>query len=107
EGLERRHGLALDRVRREAARRRDELEQVLGARVAAFGFFRAIVLEQAARVQHLVHEFVQGEATGIGGQPVDQRREPLPRRCGLGAEAAAGAAGRGGAPERRARVARM
>src|SRR5207237_421328 len=74
--------------RREAARSAHELFQVLDARLAALGLV-APVVDEAARLQHLVHLLVQRKRTALGGEPLDERHEAVDGAARLRAERSA------------------
>src|SRR5439155_21118944 len=100
ERLERRQLRALGR---EAARGAHQLIEVLYTRFVALGLLAAVVLDEAARFQHLIHLLVQRKAAAVAGEALDEREEAVEGAARLGGGgAAAAAAGRGGLPQRAA-----
>ena len=100
ERLERRQLRALGR---EAARGAHQLIEVLGARFAALGLFAAVMLDETARLQHLVHLLVQHQGAGLSGEAFDERQEAVDGAARLRAQGPARAtAGRGRLPQRAA-----
>ena len=94
ERVERRHRLfALAALGHETSCRRDQFQQVLGARLATVRLVLAVVLEQPARREHLVDDLVQREGGGGGGETVDHLHETLQRGTRTTAEAAVPEAG--------------
>ena len=114
-GLE--HGMGEERVERrhrlfafvgggyETARRRDQFEQVLGARLATVRLVFAVVLKQTARREHLVDDLVQRQCRRGGGETVDHLHETLQRGTRTTTEAAVPEADQRRRPERAARFA--
>ena len=89
ERVERRHRFfALAGGGYETARRRDQFQQVLGARLATIRLVLAVVLEQPARREHLIDDLVQRQCRRGGGETVDHLHETLQRGTGTTAEAA-------------------
>ncbi len=81
ERFERRH-LALRAIRLEAARGAHELVQVLDAAFAAAAaraLVALVMLDEAARLQHVVDLLVQGELRDLVGEPLDERHEAAHR----------------------------
>src|SRR3977135_1259609 len=62
---------------RSSPRGSHELIAVLDARFAALGLLAAVVLDEAARFQHLIHLLVQRQAPALAGEALDEREEPV------------------------------